>query len=109
MDILTQLASSTEPVQIQVRATVNGAAYDPSGDLVSIAFIAEGGTEPDPVTGPWHAATWEVDPGPTYWASLLVGPLNGGVALTAGTYICYVKVTDNPAVPVKPGAYLTIV
>ena len=110
MITLTQLASSTEPVQIQVKATSDGSSYDPTGDLVYIAFVAEGGTEPSPSGSQWNAATWEVDPGdpPTYWASILVGPLNGGIALTAGTYICYVKVTDNPAVPVKPGCYLII-
>jgi len=110
VDTLTQLASSTEPVQIQVRAIAGGSPYDPSGDPVAVAFVLQGGPEPSPASSGWNAATWEVDPGnpPSYWASVLVGPLNGGIALTAGTYVGYVKVTDNPAVPVKAGCYLVI-
>jgi hypothetical protein len=107
---LTQLAQSTEPVQFAVAATVNGTAYNPTSDTVAVAFAPAqtAGQPPDPTSGEWNPAAWEVDPGPVYWASILVGPLNGGVPLAAGNYICYVRVTDNPAVPVKPGAYLTI-
>jgi len=112
MITLTQLASSTEPVQFLVRATDGGTVYDPSGDPVSVAFVpvTSPPSNPDPTSGEWQPATWEVDAGnpATYWASILVGPLNGGVPLAAGTYIAYVRVTDNPAVPVKPGCYLTI-
>ena len=111
MITLTQLATSTEPIQLQVVATANGLPYSPVADSVAIAFVPV--TSPpsseDPTSGEWNAATWETDPGPTFWASILVGPLNGGVALAVGSYICVVKVTDNQAVPVKPGAYLTIV
>jgi hypothetical protein len=111
VDTLTQLASSTEPVQIQVRATANGSVYDPSGDPVAVAFVLQGGPEPSPSGSGWNPATWEVDPGnpPSYWASVLVGPLNGGIALAAGTYVAYVRVTDNPAVPVKAGCYLNVI
>ncbi len=110
MNTLTQLATSTEPVQVQVTATEDGAVHDPSGDPVAIAILPDGSPAPDHASSAWNAATWEVDAGnpATYWASLLVGPLNGGLALTAGTYICYVKVTDNRAVPIKPGCYLII-
>lgn len=113
MITLTQLASSTEPVQFLVKATANGARYDPSGDPVSVAFVpaTSSPAAENPASGEWNTASWEVDPGdpPTYWASILVGPLNGGIALAAGTYLCVVRVTDNPAVPVKLGAYLVIV
>ena len=110
MQSLTQLAQSTEPVQLSIAATVNGAVYDPSGDPVAIAFVPKqtSGPPPDPTSGEWQPATWEVDPGPIFWASILVGPLNGGVPLAPGSYIAYVKVTDNPAVPVKPGCYFTV-
>lgn len=110
MDTLTQPAVSTEPVQLRVKAEANGASYNPSGDPVAIAILPDTSPEPDHASGAWNAATWEVDPGspPTYWATLFVGPLNGGLALTAGTYIVYVRVTDNPAVPIRPGAYLIL-
>lgn len=110
MIALTQLATSTEPVQLLVEATQGGSQYNPSGDPVAIAILPD--TSPAPAFGSssWNTASWEVDPGdpPSYWASLLVGPLNGGLVLTAGTYVVYVKITDNPAVPIKPGAYLAI-
>ena len=108
MITLTQLAQSTEPVQLQVAATLNGAPYNPTADPVAIAFVTEASPPPDPQAGQWNTASWETDPGPAYWASILVGPLNGGIPLAVGTYIVYIKITDNPAVPVKPGCYLTI-
>jgi hypothetical protein len=108
MITLTQLASSTEPVQLRVKATELGADYNPTADPVYISILPDGAAEPAPSSSAWNAATWETDPGPSYWASILVGPLNGGISLTPGTYVCYVKVTDNPAVPIRPGAYLII-
>jgi hypothetical protein len=108
MVTLTQLASSTEPVQFQVAATQNGAPYNPTGDAVAVAFIPDGQAEPAPASASWQAATWETDPGGIYWASILVGPLNGGVNLAAGTYLAYIKVTDNPAVPIRAAAFLRI-
>lgn len=108
---LSQYAVSTEPVQFQVVAWDDGASYNPSSDPVYVAFVPVTGSNPSPAGATWNTASWEVDAGnpqASYWASILVGPLNGGIVLTAGTYLCFVKVTDNPAVPVKAGAYLTI-
>jgi hypothetical protein len=110
MITLTQLAESTEPVQFQIEAIANGTPYNPTADSVAVAFVpvTNPPSSPDPVSGEWNTASWETDPGPVYWVSILVGPLNGGVPLAAGSYIAYVKITDNPAVPVKPGCYLII-
>jgi len=107
---LTQLAVSTEPVQLRVQASSGGSPYDPSADPVAIAFVpvTSPSSSPDPTDMEWHTASWEVDAGPVYWASILVGPLNGGVALAVGSYIVTVKVTDNPAVPVKQGCFLVV-
>lgn len=107
MITLTQMAVSTEPIQLQVQASA-----DPTGDGVQIAFVkvlSPAAASPDPADADWHVGYWETDLNPTtWWASVLVGPANGGVPLTAGWYVVYVKVTDNPAVPVKPGCYLQI-
>jgi hypothetical protein len=43
-----------------------------------------------------------------YIAQCLVGP-DGGVTLATGTYTIWVKVTDNPQVPVEPVDLLQII
>lgn len=111
MATLTMPVTSTQPVQQQIIATSGGSPYDPSGDTVSVAFVPvpQYGPPPSPSSGQWNAATWEVDSSPTtYWASCLVGPANGGVVLAQGAYQIFVKVTDNPAVPVLAGWSLLI-
>lgn len=113
MITLTQAASSTELVQFQVAATLDGAAYNPTSDAVAVAFVPVTSplpSAPAPGSGLWNAASWETDSGysVTYWASVLIGPENGGIALTAGAYIAFVKITDSPAVPIRPGAFLII-
>lgn len=110
MITLSQLAVSTEPIQIQVAAAIGGSTYNPSNDPVSIAFVpvTSPPSSPDPTPGEWNTAYWEVDAGPTYWAGILVGPANGGINLAVGSYVVVVKVTDSPAVPVRQGCYLQI-
>lgn len=108
MPTLTMPGVSTQPVQQQVTAIVDGAVYDPSADVVQMSFVAQPNYGPPPNPAAWNAATWEVDPGPVYFASCLVGPANGGIVLAPGAYQIYVKVTDNPAVPVLAGWFLQI-
>jgi hypothetical protein len=107
---LTQPATSVNYVQVQVIATLDGAAYDPTGDAVAVAFVPQPqyGPPPDPASGQWNTAGWETDPGPVYWASCLTGPSGGGVSLTAGAYAVAVMVTDDPAVPVMWGPVLVV-
>lgn len=112
MVTLTQLAGSTMPIQFQVAAIdAEGNPYNPTADPVYVAFAPV--TSPpavfDPAAATWHTASWSVqagNPGPVYWANILPGPLNGGIPVTAGSYVAYVKITDNPAVPVLPAAYV---
>jgi hypothetical protein len=105
---LAQSALSTQFVQVQVAAIVNGEAYDPTGDLVVMAFIPQSSPPGQPGDSDWVAASWETDPGAVYWATCLVGPANGGIVLDPGDYVVWVKVTDNPAVPADPGPVLSI-
>jgi len=99
--VLTQMATSTMPVQQQVLATLDGASYNPASDPVYMAFVPQPayGPPPNPTSGMWNAAYWETDPGGVYWASCMVGPSLDGVALTQGAYIIAVKVTDASAIP----------
>lgn len=111
MTTLAQPAVSTQPVQVQVLATAGGSAYDPTADTVQMAFVAQSFPPASPQSSDWHTASWETDgtgASATYWASCLVGPENGGISLARGTYVCWVKVTDDPAVPALPGPVLNI-
>lgn len=98
---------STEYIQVEVTATVNGSSpYNPTGDQVQMAFIASG----NPESGDWHTGAWQTlssSAGPVYLAQCLVGP-SGGVALLAGTYGVWLKVTDNPEIPVRQVGILQV-
>lgn len=87
-----------EYVKVRVSFTKNNVYTNPTGDVVQFAFPAVG---VNPVT--WYSGSWETDTdtlGTTiYVARCNVGP-SGTVALSAGTYDVWVKVTDNPEVPV---------
>ena len=97
-------AVSLEYVRVQVTALKSGAAYDPTTDVVKIAFVLSGEKA---ATATWYTASWEQSD-ETYWAGCLVGP-GGTATLTAGLYSVYVKVTDSPEVPVKLAGSLTVV
>jgi hypothetical protein len=89
---------STEYLRVPVSARSSGAWVNPTSDVVALALPYRGVV---PVSGDWKAATWETDSTTTpatYYARLLVGP--GGTAYQAGTFDVFVKVTDNPEIPV---------
>jgi hypothetical protein len=103
--VLTISSLSTEYVQVPVSAVVSGGIVDPTSDPVQFAFMVTG----NPSTGDWHTGSWTTIAPTTYIAQILVGPGNGGVVLTAGsTYAIWVKVTDNPEVPVRQVGLLKI-
>lgn len=80
--------------------TINGAARNPTADPVSMAFMPQATQVPQ--SGDWQAAIWGTNTSNVlqpYSAYCLVGP-GGTIQLGIGTYVVYVKITDNPEVPV---------
>lgn len=87
---------STVYIKSRIIATLNGSSYNPTGDLVEIAFKAPG---VDPSGPDWHTGSWETAGVNEYYARLLVGPI-GGLVLAVGTWRMWVRITDAPEVPV---------
>jgi hypothetical protein len=99
---------STEYILIPVAATNAGAPYNPTGDVVQFAFMPNAVQQP--VSADWVNGSWETVPTNIiypYNAKCLVGP-SGATALTLGVYTVFLKITDNPEIPVRPVAQLTI-
>jgi hypothetical protein len=97
---------STDYVQVAASAFVDGDPIDPTSDLVEMAFTA---VSVDPDSGDWHTGSWTDAPGGTFLAQCLVGPGSGGVALGRGIYDWWVRITDNPTIPVVNVGQLQIV
>lgn len=94
-------ATSLEYVAVNVTSTVAGVRVDPTADSVFMAFKTDGDY---PASGDFVTASWETNSTTTpatYTALCLVGP-GGTTTLTAGTYQVFVKITDNPEIPVLP-------
>lgn len=105
--MITRSVLDTRYVAIPVTATgANGLPINPTGDVVQFAFKSAG---VNPGVGDWNTGSWATTSSGGYQAQILVGPANGGVALTVGVYQIWVKVTDSPEVPVIPADLLQIV
>jgi hypothetical protein len=78
-----------------INATKAGGVYNPTSDVVEMAFKTGG--QP-PGNSDWQTAEWDTVNG-QYVAKCLVGP-GGTIQLTVGSYTVYVKITDNPEIPV---------
>jgi len=92
---LTMLAASTE----YVTATIT-ADHDITGDVIQVALPASGSAPANWI----NATVLGVVPGSGQWTAtyrLLIGPASGDVALEAGTYDWYCRITDTPEVPVR--------
>ena len=105
MPVLTIYSSSTQYVLVPVTFEVDGAATDPTADTVQFAFIAPG---TDPVSGDFKSATWETTGTDTYAARCLVGPSGGVTTLSASTYSIFLKITDNPEIPVLEAGFIRV-
>jgi len=78
------------------------AASDPRADVVELAYLTPG---TEPTESDWHTASWEastlvVDGVTCYVVALLLG--YGGLELEVGEWSVWVRVTDDPTIPVKP-------
>lgn len=96
-------ALSTEYVRVPVLTTFN-----PTNDVVQFAFLVDG-TQPS--SGDWKAGSWETDTIngiTTYYARCLIGPTGGTMTLVAGSYRIWLKITDNPEVPVRIAGTLIV-
>jgi hypothetical protein len=104
--ILTKSRLDTSYIQVPVQAVINGQAYNPTSDVVALAFMSAWAL---PASPDWHTGSWTGSTAPgIYLAQVLVGPENAGVDLTQGTYTVWVRITDNPEVPVINSGTLII-
>src|SRR4051812_36719179 len=94
-------------ILVPVSIKADGVNFDPTSDVVQMAFITDSATAP--VTGDWKSASWEAGGGTgnVYYARCLVGPA-GTVTLAAGLYFVWVKIVDNPETVVVQVDTLTI-
>lgn len=87
---------------------LTGQPFNPTADPVAMAFMPT--AYQVPVLSDWKTAVWAVRSSNVlepYAAACLVGP-GGTIQLGIGTYIIYLKVTDNPEIPVLTGGQLQI-
>lgn len=107
-DLIGMSQLSTQYVFIPVSATRSGAAYNPTGDPVVFAFAPTATYVPQNTD--WVAGSWDTDTSSIlfpYSAKCLVGPA-GTVTLGIGTYVMYIRITDNPEVPVLIAGQLQV-
>lgn len=91
---LTLYAPTQEYVSVPVSAT----GLDISADVVELAFTHD--TEPEEAQ--WLTAEWVAGA-----ARILIG--TDGHPLVAGAYTVWVRITDNPEIPVLQAGRLNIV
>lgn len=99
---------STEYVLVPISATKQGVSYNPTGDVVQMAFMPN--TAQQPGVSDWMTASWDTDSTNIiypYSVKCLVGPA-GVITLGTGTYVIFVKITDNPETPVLVAGQLAV-
>lgn len=82
-------ALSLEKISVPITATAN-----PTSDTVQMAVAPN---YSNPTT--WVTASWVTVAG-VYYATVLIGPGSAIGTLATGLYQVWVKVTDNPEIPV---------
>lgn len=89
---------SAEKIRVLVTAHENGNPVDPTADPVFIALTTASAS---PGEADFEIAEWEDAGGGAYYARILVGPGSDVGVLSPGSYAIWVKVVDDPEVPVK--------
>jgi hypothetical protein len=97
-------ATSLEYIKCRVEKRINGVVVSPTGDVVAMAFtLSKTGAGATFKTADWETTS------EGYFVRCLIGPGGGETTLTAGKqYYVWVKITDSPEVPVKPGGMLNV-
>ena len=98
--MITRSVLDTRYLAYPVEFVVGGTIQNPSADPVAFAFMP---SPPDanPGVSDWHTGSWITTTSGTYAAQILLGPGVGGLALAAGVYNVWIRITDNPEVPVE--------
>ena len=99
---------STQYIFIPVLATKSGLPYNPTSDVVQFAFAPTATYVPQ--NADWQTGSWDTDSTNVlypYSAKCLVGPA-GTITLGIGTYVIYLRITDNPEVPVLVAGQLQV-
>jgi hypothetical protein len=99
---------STEYVLVPIAATKQGESYNPTGDVVEMAFMPNAAQQPGNTD--WQTASWDTDESNIiypYTVKCLVGP-TGVITLAPGSYVIYVKIEDNPETPVLVAGQLVV-
>lgn len=102
---MEQSALATEYVMALVSIKKSGVFVNPTSDIIQMAFPVVGSP---PVT--WLDGSWETDNStgtPRYYARCLIGP-GGEAELAVDDYEVFMKVTDDPEVPVRKLGVLSI-
>lgn len=105
--MVTRSTLDTEYLPYPVNAILGGVPYNPTADAVAFAFMPQPANN-NPGSGDWHTGTWATTGSNTYTAQILVGPANNGTPLAVGIYNVWIKITDNPEVPIIQIDTLTI-
>jgi len=104
LSTIGQPASSLQYIRYKVTATVNGnPGYDPTADVVQFGFQPTASVAADVAPTTWLTGSWETDTisGVTaYVARCLVGPGGTFVPATLTNYWVWLRVEDNPEIPV---------
>lgn len=99
---------STQYYIVPVSATTSGTSYNPTADTVQFAFMPQATQVPG--NSDWVSGSWDTVPTSLlypYAAKCLVGPsgiTNPGI----GTFYAYLKITDNPELPVLLAGILQV-
>jgi hypothetical protein len=96
-------SESLEYVKVWVDAKRSGVSFDPTSDVVEMAFT----TGSDIDEADWQNSSWETI-GRKYYARCLVGP-GGAIELDDGLYQVWVRITDSPEIPVLTAGYIKVI